>query len=609
MKQHLRFYGTAALLVMLMLVSISTAANAARPASEAAPPPPRPSQLPVPPTHDRLGQLNWQTVSGNTARITATAGSRRSYPGFPTPPNVGDVVQFATIVFGDGQQSANQNFVCTFVDLINDWVLLEKVETHTYSNSGPFTASFGTCCRLSPPIHLNNGDQNFRAETIINFAFTSANPISQLPAIVDCPREGMCAFQVPATDPDNQLMKYRMSTTTEAGDARFVQPGPPQAPHAAVINRDTGLYTWDTHGAQINASGDTLYSTQVMIENVDFTGRVLTKTPLDFFIRLIPVTNNPPVFIYPPTPPDNTLYTVLEGTHLNFTVRARDIDPGDVVALNVIGLPAGATFPIPVPASLVESNFDWTPTGAQAGSYVLNFTATDQSSASAFTSVRINVVTNTPTVTNTPLPTHTSTPTSTATNTNTPVPPTATSTPTLPPPPPSETATALPTNTPVCNSGTPTPVVTPAFTPGPGCSSTPHHGDLDATIIDHPTTTEARFTNNSRTCSYPIGLAIYQKFDNNIDHQQLYDYQVVIIPPRTTLTLVVNNPTCAYQADAFYGNLITSFAGGVRYNERRLDDTNGNGTNYCTPGCNPLPSPVPTSSAYSPKPIPNAGKK
>ena len=103
-----------------------------------------------------------------------------------------------------------------------------------------------------------------------------------------------------------------------------MQPGPPQAPNAATINHDTGLYTWDTHGAQINGSGDTLYSTQVIIENVDFTGRVLTKTPLDFFIRLIPVTNNPPVFIYPPTPPDNTLFTVLEGTHLNFTVRARE---------------------------------------------------------------------------------------------------------------------------------------------------------------------------------------------------------------------------------------------------------------------------------------------
>jgi hypothetical protein len=110
---------------------------------------------------------------------------------------------------------------------------------------------------------------------------------------------------------------------------------------------------------------------------------------------------------------------------------------------------------------------------------------------------------------------------------------------------------------------------------------------LSAIITDHPTTTEARFTNYSTTCSYPIGLAIYQRFDNNINHQVLYDYALAVIPPNSTLTLTVNNPPCAFQADAFYGDLIVSFAGGVRYNERRLDDTLGNGHNFCVPVCSP----------------------
>jgi hypothetical protein len=110
---------------------------------------------------------------------------------------------------------------------------------------------------------------------------------------------------------------------------------------------------------------------------------------------------------------------------------------------------------------------------------------------------------------------------------------------------------------------------------------------LSAIITDHPTTTEARFTNYSTTCSYPIGLASYQRVDTSINHQILYDYVLAVIPPNSTMTLVVNNPPCAYQADAFYGNLIVSFAGGVRYNERRLDDTMGNGHNYCVPSCPP----------------------
>src|SRR2546423_533901 len=65
----------------------------------------------------------------------------------------------------------------------------------------------------------------------------------------------------------------------------------------------------------------------------------------------------------------------------------------------------------------------------------------------------------------------------------------------------------------------------PAFAPRPSCSPDPH-GALSATIIDHPTTTEAHFTNHSSTCSYRIGLAIYRKLDGNINHQELYDYQL-----------------------------------------------------------------------------------
>jgi hypothetical protein len=150
-------------------------------------------------------------------------------------------------------------------------------------------------------------------------------------------------------------------------------------------------------------------------------------------------------------------------------------------------------------------------------------------------------------------------------------------------PPAVESATATPLPSPGC--ATPIPVVTPTFTPGPGCSAVPPPGRVSATITDGTSTTSAQFTNHSNTCSYPIGLAVFKRFDNNIDHQELYDYSLAIIPPHSTLVLTVNNPTCSYQADAFYGDLIVSFAGGVRYDERRLDDTIGNRWNYCDRTC------------------------
>jgi hypothetical protein len=143
----------------------------------------------------------------------------------------------------------------------------------------------------------------------------------------------------------------------------------------------------------------------------------------------------------------------------------------------------------------------------------------------------------------------------------------------------------------------PTRVATPIFTPAPGCTDRPRSGDLRALITDHPNTTEALFTNRSNTCSYRIGLAIYKKFDNNIDHQELYDYRLAVIPPNSTLVLTVNNPPCAYQGDAFWGDLIESFAGGIRYGERRLDDTDGHGNQWCQhQGCS-TPVPMPSATA------------
>jgi hypothetical protein len=170
--------------------------------------------------------------------------------------------------------------------------------------------------------------------------------------------------------------------------------------------------------------------------------------------------------------------------------------------------------------------------------------------------------------------------------------------------------TATPIPSAPCPPGTPTRVPTPAFTPGPGCSAIPAAGDLDAAITTSSGAyTEVLFTHHSTTCSYPIGLAIYRRFDPNIDHQQLYDYALAVIPPNSSLVLRVNNPPCAFQADAFYGEILYSFAGGVRYGSRLLDDTFGHGHNWCTQSCATptatLPGPVPSSTATLPPPPPS----
>ncbi len=140
-----------------------------------------------------------------------------------------------------------------------------------------------------------------------------------------------------------------------------------------------------------------------------------------------------------------------------------------------------------------------------------------------------------------------------------------------------------------CPPGTPTRVPTPLFTPAPGCSDIPADGELSATISDQVDMTEAEFTNTSSTCSYRIGLATYRRFGEYVETQELFDYSLAVIPPNSSLTLSVSHPTCAYQGDAFYGDVIYSFVGGVRYDERRLDDTTGLYIRFCRSICSGTP--------------------
>lgn len=91
-----------------------------------------------------------------------------------------------------------------------------------------------------------------------------------------------------------------------------------------------------------------------------------------------------PVFDIPPSPQSGSALTVNLGDTLTFSIQASDADTDDVVLISVSDLPTGATFPIPAPANPVGSIFSWTPTADQVGSYVIVFTASDDTDMSAF---------------------------------------------------------------------------------------------------------------------------------------------------------------------------------------------------------------------------------
>ncbi|MEY9953033.1 hypothetical protein [Leifsonia sp. EB34] len=228
------------------------------------------------------------------------------------------------------------------------------------------------------PAHINNGDGSSILTTTVDLVKAQASPSSAISPIVDCPIGAVCAFRIPAIGgtPGSEL-RYRMATSAESGVVS--QPGPPHALSAAEIDPVTGVYTWDTTGARVNATGFSFYSTQVVVE--EYVGGVLVATlPIDFFIRLSDdVSNAAPVFDAP-TPADGTEISVAIGFPVSFGIQASDPDVGDIVTLAILQLPTGAVLN-PVAGNPATATFDWTPTAL--GDYILILTAQDQSGLQA----------------------------------------------------------------------------------------------------------------------------------------------------------------------------------------------------------------------------------
>lgn len=93
--------------------------------------------------------------------------------------------------------------------------------------------------------------------------------------------------------------------------------------------------------------------------------------------------------------------------------------------------------------------------------------------------------------------------------------------------------------------------------------------DLVGALLPETGYSTGRVTNNSTACAYDIGIASYLKYDNVIDHQNIFDFNTTRILPGQTLDISVNLPPCATQVDLFHGAVLPSL-NGQRYGPRLL---------------------------------------
>src|SRR6266508_656707 len=295
--------------------------------------------------------------------------------------------------FGDGTSGTATGAV-TSVNVADDWFLADLSVTHTYSGPGPYTAFYNSCCRIST-LKLGH-DQTLQMQTTVYPQSGNSSAVASMPPVVTVPIQTTTGFVVSASDINRDTLRYRLATTQEMFNS---------APNSAIgqppglsIDASTGQVTWNTTAIPSTLGGTpdagNLWAAQFMVEDLDSSGNVKSKAPIDIILKFVAAVGHPPTLTITPAGP----LSVQTGTPVSFTVTGNDVDANARVTLNATGIPPGAsaTNVTQLLGPHVTSTFTWTPTASQGGSYVISYTATDDTLQQALGSISIFVENNQP---------------------------------------------------------------------------------------------------------------------------------------------------------------------------------------------------------------------
>ncbi|KAA9331801.1 Ig-like domain-containing protein [Adhaeribacter soli] len=322
-------------------------------------------------SHYKGGQITYQSLGGGTYKVSIKSYWRSALPGSVIPTYSGSPI-------------LNTNLSTVSLTPLPDGVTVEKVEqqTVTWQQPGLHTISWTSCCRVSGGA---NFAQNLDMGLFAAVNYDPANPSSS-PQFYDLPVFNYASnvplsFSFNNSDPENHEQQYTLNIP-------YGVSGNPYASMLAsgfsIANNGTVSWTNPQQG---------VWLVNVKLEekiNGVLTGAYVYR---DFMLNIFPTTNHAPAItaIAP--------QTVLEGQPLQFTVNASDPDR-NLVALRASGLPMvmGATFVQNGSSSTPNGTFTWTPPTGAAGTYSLQFVATDNvtSPLSAQITVPVTVVSPAP---------------------------------------------------------------------------------------------------------------------------------------------------------------------------------------------------------------------
>ncbi|VAW51579.1 internalin, putative [hydrothermal vent metagenome] len=264
-------------------------------------------------SHFRGGSITWQSVAldgdglVNDVQITVKTACALTRT---CTPNSLSSSPFLTLTAGSVTTTT-----------LSDYVLEEVV--FTAKNLSPtqiYDIFYDSCCRISTL--QNNANGNWKIQTQVSLKDGNLAPKIDLPILYEVPMlesDGVTvlnsfSFDVGATDPNADKVRFRLANLDELGGGSQVNPT------GFAINSNTGKVTWTNSGTLTPG----LYSAGIVVEDVDVNGNAISKSHIDFLLNLI---NKPSVAFVPDVNlPESRNVIVEKGNAFTFTITGAAVD-------------------------------------------------------------------------------------------------------------------------------------------------------------------------------------------------------------------------------------------------------------------------------------------
>ncbi|MEY4166235.1 MAG: tRNA(Glu)-specific nuclease WapA precursor, partial [Acidobacteriota bacterium] len=218
------------------------------------------------------------------------------------------------------------------------------------SSTGEFTwTPLATQTGVHPIVFVvtDDGTPALSDEKTVEITVTNSAPTLTVPGEQVVNAGELLRFNLAASDPDSGQTLALTASNLPTG-ATLSQPS----------GTGNGQFTWTPAGTQTG-----IYTLSFRVTDNGSPALSDTRTVK------ITVVNRAPALTVPGA------QSVTAGQALSFAVTATDPDSGQALTLTASSLPTGAAFN--QPSGSGSGQFTWTPAGTQTGSYIVNFTVTD----------------------------------------------------------------------------------------------------------------------------------------------------------------------------------------------------------------------------------------